>query len=58
MRLQGLAAAIINLWEKILIVKIAVKWGVPNTNNEAMANELKVNLSIRRSLILISCIIS
>ncbi|KAK4755164.1 hypothetical protein SAY87_008921 [Trapa incisa] len=41
MRLQGLAAAIINLWEKILIVKIAVKWGVPNTNNEAMANELK-----------------
>lgn len=52
MRLQGLAAAIINLWEKILIVKIAVKWGVPNTNNESMANELKVSLSMRRSLIL------
>ncbi|OVA04958.1 RNA-binding [Macleaya cordata] len=40
-RLQGLAAAIIKLWEKSLIVKIAVKWGVPNTNNEQMAWELK-----------------
>ncbi|GAV85552.1 CRS1_YhbY domain-containing protein [Cephalotus follicularis] len=40
-RLQGLAAAILKLWEKCLIVKIAVKWGVPNTNNELMANELK-----------------
>ncbi|OWM64422.1 hypothetical protein CDL15_Pgr020389 [Punica granatum] len=40
-RLQGLAAAIIYLWEKSLIAKIAVKWGVPNTDNEEMANELK-----------------
>ncbi|KAF5189677.1 Chloroplastic group iia intron splicing facilitator crs1 protein [Thalictrum thalictroides] len=40
-KLQGLAAAIITLWEKSLIVKIAVKWGIPNTNNEQMACELK-----------------
>ncbi|KAL5809920.1 hypothetical protein ACOSQ4_026488 [Xanthoceras sorbifolium] len=33
-KLQGLAAAILKLWEKSLIAKIAVKWGVPNTNNE------------------------
>ncbi|KAL9381241.1 hypothetical protein Peur_026898 [Populus x canadensis] len=40
-RLQGLAAAILKLWEKTIIAKIAVKWGVPNTNNEQMADELK-----------------
>lgn len=40
-KLQGLAAAIMKLWEKSLIAKIAVKWGVPNTNNEQMADELK-----------------
>lgn len=40
-KLQGLAAAILKLWEKCLIVKIAVKWGIPNTNNEQMAYELK-----------------
>ncbi|KAK4284201.1 hypothetical protein QN277_001065 [Acacia crassicarpa] len=40
-RLQGLASAILKLWEKSLIAKIAVKYGVPNTNNEKMANELK-----------------
>ncbi|KAF8006633.1 hypothetical protein BT93_K0822 [Corymbia citriodora subsp. variegata] len=40
-KLQGLAAAIMKLWEKSLIAKIAVKWGVPNTNNEQMAYELK-----------------
>ncbi|XP_043695335.1 chloroplastic group IIA intron splicing facilitator CRS1, chloroplastic isoform X2 [Telopea speciosissima] len=39
--LQGLAAAILKLWEKSLIAKIAVKWGVPNANNEEMAWELK-----------------
>ncbi|XP_042504782.1 chloroplastic group IIA intron splicing facilitator CRS1, chloroplastic [Macadamia integrifolia] len=39
--IQGLAAAILKLWEKSLIVKIAVKWGVPNVNNEEMASELK-----------------
>ncbi|KAM7482996.1 hypothetical protein LguiB_007579 [Lonicera macranthoides] len=38
---QGLAAAIIKLWEKSLVAKIAVKRGVQNTNNELMAEELK-----------------
>ncbi|WCJ25346.1 CRM-domain containing factor CFM3B chloroplastic [Euphorbia peplus] len=40
-RLQGLAAAILKLWQKSIIAKISVKWGIPNTDNEAMANELK-----------------
>ncbi|XP_077253245.1 maize chloroplast splicing factor-like protein [Tasmannia lanceolata] len=40
-KLQGLAAAILKLWEKSLIVKIAVKYGIPNTNNEQMSWELK-----------------
>ncbi|CAA0817271.1 Chloroplastic group IIA intron splicing facilitator CRS1- chloroplastic [Striga hermonthica] len=40
-KLQGLAAAILKLWEKCHIAKIAVKWGVQNTDNEQMANELK-----------------
>ncbi|XP_022635833.1 chloroplastic group IIA intron splicing facilitator CRS1, chloroplastic isoform X2 [Vigna radiata var. radiata] len=39
--LKGLAAAILKLWEKSLIAKIAIKYGIPNTNNEMMANELK-----------------
>ncbi|XP_030938046.1 CRM-domain containing factor CFM3, chloroplastic/mitochondrial [Quercus lobata] len=38
---QGLASAIIKLWEKSLIVKIAVKRGIQNTNNKLMAEELK-----------------
>ncbi|CAA7018176.1 unnamed protein product [Microthlaspi erraticum] len=40
-RLQGLASAIVKLWEKCVIAKIAIKWGALNTNNEAMADELK-----------------
>ncbi|KAL6960974.1 hypothetical protein U1Q18_038739 [Sarracenia purpurea var. burkii] len=48
-KLQGLAAAILKLWEKCHIVKIAVKWGIPNTNNAQMAYELK------ESFITISC---
>ncbi|CAN4088845.1 unnamed protein product [Withania somnifera] len=40
--LQGLAAAIIKLWEKSLVVKIAVKRGIQNTNNKLMAEELKI----------------
>ncbi|XP_008648232.1 chloroplastic group IIA intron splicing facilitator CRS1, chloroplastic isoform X5 [Zea mays] len=40
-RLQGLAAAILKLWEKSLIAKIAVKIGIQNTNNEQMAWNLK-----------------
>ncbi|XP_011072348.1 CRM-domain containing factor CFM3, chloroplastic/mitochondrial [Sesamum indicum] len=38
---QGLAISIIKLWEKSLLVKIAVKRGIQNTNNKIMAEELK-----------------
>ncbi|KVI00855.1 CRM-domain containing factor CFM3, chloroplastic/mitochondrial isoform X2 [Cynara cardunculus var. scolymus] len=38
---QGLAAAIVQLWEKSMVAKIAVKRGIQNTNNELMAEELK-----------------
>ncbi|XP_042461830.1 CRM-domain containing factor CFM3, chloroplastic/mitochondrial-like isoform X1 [Zingiber officinale] len=38
---HGLASAILKLWEKSLVVKIAVKQGVQNTNNKLMAEELK-----------------
>ncbi|XP_078158514.1 CRM-domain containing factor CFM3, chloroplastic/mitochondrial-like [Carex rostrata] len=38
---QGLAAAIVKLWEKSAIAKIAIKRGVPVTNNEIMAEEIK-----------------
>ncbi|EPS74467.1 hypothetical protein M569_00278, partial [Genlisea aurea] len=38
---QGLASAIVKLWEKSLLVKIAVKRGIQNTNNKLMAEELK-----------------
>ncbi|GAV69270.1 CRS1_YhbY domain-containing protein [Cephalotus follicularis] len=38
---QGLAAAIIQLWEKSLVAKIAVKRGIQNTNNKLMADEIK-----------------
>ncbi|CAN0902300.1 CRM-domain containing factor CFM3, chloroplastic/mitochondrial [Linum grandiflorum] len=38
---QGLAAAILKLWEKSLLVKIAVKRGIQNTNNKLMADEIK-----------------
>ncbi|KAJ7974502.1 Chloroplastic group IIA intron splicing facilitator CRS1 [Quillaja saponaria] len=40
-KLQGLAAAVIKLWERCEIAKIAVKRGVQNTNSEMMAEELK-----------------
>lgn len=40
-KLQGLAAAILKLWERCHIAKIAIKWGVPNTDNKQMAYELK-----------------
>lgn len=40
--LQGLAASVIQLWEKCEIAKIAVKRGVQNTNSELMAEELQV----------------
>ncbi|CAN6195690.1 unnamed protein product [Urochloa humidicola] len=38
---QGLAAAIVKLWEKSAIAKIAIKRGVPNTCNDRMAEEIK-----------------
>ncbi|KAK1320305.1 hypothetical protein QJS10_CPA03g00518 [Acorus calamus] len=38
---HGLAAAILELWEQSLVVKIAVKRGIQNTNNKLMAEELK-----------------
>ena len=44
--LQGLAQAIVKLWEKSTIAKIAIKRGVPNTSNERMAEEIKVFISI------------
>lgn len=40
--MQGLAKAIVKLWEKSAIAKIAIKRGVQNTSNERMAEELKV----------------
>ncbi|XP_039116092.1 chloroplastic group IIA intron splicing facilitator CRS1, chloroplastic [Dioscorea cayenensis subsp. rotundata] len=40
-KLHGLAAAILKLWEKCPIAKIAVKLGLPNTSNERMSYELK-----------------
>lgn len=38
---QGLAAAMVKLWEKCEIAKIAVKRGVQNTSSLIMAEELK-----------------
>ncbi|KAL1538610.1 CRM-domain containing factor CFM2, chloroplastic [Salvia divinorum] len=40
-KLQGLAAAILKLWEKCEIAKIAIKRGVQNTSSELMAEEIK-----------------
>ncbi|XP_073149156.1 CRM-domain containing factor CFM3A, chloroplastic/mitochondrial [Henckelia pumila] len=40
--LQGLAMAMVNLWKKSAIAKIAIKRGVLNTSNERMAEELKI----------------
>ncbi|XP_019446260.1 PREDICTED: CRM-domain containing factor CFM3A, chloroplastic/mitochondrial-like isoform X2 [Lupinus angustifolius] len=38
---QGLASAILKLWETSLVAKIAIKRGIQNTNSELMAEELK-----------------
>ncbi|KAJ9167961.1 hypothetical protein P3X46_019548 [Hevea brasiliensis] len=40
--LQGLAKAIVKLWKRSAIAKIAIKRGVQNTRNERMAEELKI----------------
>ncbi|KAL4284252.1 hypothetical protein GQ457_16G003410 [Hibiscus cannabinus] len=39
--LHGLAQAMVKLWERSAIAKIAIKRGVENTRNERMAEELK-----------------
>ncbi|KAA8523255.1 hypothetical protein F0562_009678 [Nyssa sinensis] len=39
--LQGLAVAMVKLWERSAIAKIAIKRGVQNTCNERMAEELR-----------------
>ncbi|XP_010438271.1 PREDICTED: CRM-domain containing factor CFM3A, chloroplastic/mitochondrial-like [Camelina sativa] len=39
--LQGLAKAMVKLWARSTIAKIAIKRGVENTRNERMAEELK-----------------
>ncbi|KAM4131930.1 hypothetical protein ACJW30_01G212700 [Castanea mollissima] len=39
--LQGLARAMVKLWERSAIAKVAIKRGVLNTRNERMAEELK-----------------
>ncbi|KAK7265379.1 hypothetical protein RJT34_32998 [Clitoria ternatea] len=39
--LQGLASAMVKLWETSAIAKIAIKRGVPNTCNDRMAEELR-----------------
>jgi len=44
-KLQGLAVAIIKIWERCEIVKIAIKRGVENTDGEVMAEEIKVSFS-------------
>ncbi|KAK4713672.1 hypothetical protein R3W88_019579 [Solanum pinnatisectum] len=41
-QLQGLAAAMVKLWRRSAIAKIAIKRGVLNTSNERMSEELKV----------------
>lgn len=41
-QLQGLAAAMIKLWEKSSIAKIALKRGVQLTTSERMAEDIKV----------------
>ncbi|XP_042461678.1 CRM-domain containing factor CFM3, chloroplastic/mitochondrial-like isoform X2 [Zingiber officinale] len=38
---QGLATAIVKLWDKSSIAKIAIKRGIPNTSNEIIAEEIK-----------------
>lgn len=43
--LQGLARAIVKLWETSALAKIAIKRGVPFTSNDRMAEVLKVYFS-------------
>lgn len=43
-QLQGLANAMVKLWEKSLIAKIALKRGVQLTTSERMAEDIKVSV--------------
>lgn len=43
-QLQGLAAAMVKLWERSSIAKIALKRGVQLTTSERMAEVIKVNI--------------
>ena len=49
--LQGLASAVVKLWETSAIAKIAIKRGVPFTNNDRMAEELVVLLINRAEIV-------
>lgn len=49
--LQGLASALVKLWETSAIAKIAIKRGVPFTNNDRMAEELVVILINRAGIV-------
>jgi hypothetical protein len=42
-QLQGLANAMVKLWEKSSIAKIALKRGVQLTTSERMAEDIKVS---------------
>lgn len=44
---QGLAAAMVKLWERSSIAKIALKRGVQLTTSERMAEDLKVTRNRR-----------
>lgn len=43
-QLQGLANAMVKLWEKSSIAKIALKRGVQLTTSERMAEDIKVRI--------------
>ncbi|KAF6170600.1 hypothetical protein GIB67_017849 [Kingdonia uniflora] len=43
--LQGLAMAMVKLWKKSAVAKIAIKRGVLNTSSERMAEEIKIHIN-------------
>jgi hypothetical protein len=50
-QLQGLANAMVKLWEKSSIAKIALKRGVQLTTSERMAEDIKVSTESVSSLV-------
>ncbi|KAK6923543.1 RNA-binding, CRM domain [Dillenia turbinata] len=55
-KLQGLAVAILKLWEKSIIAKIAINWGCANANHKKMASEFKASsFSVLTRGVLILC---